>query len=114
MRDLVGYAGKIFERDVEVHDRGLSRAKLMRIVIRAQTGRGLRQGIKLRGNIPIVRCEHVVYPNYLIVMSRIDYLNGVEPHGAIGRVRKEQLDRVGKEHLVSKVYPAVGSHYRVD
>jgi hypothetical protein len=56
----------------------------------------------------------VVYPNYLIVMSRIDYLNGVEPHGAIGRVRKEQLDRVGKEHLVSKVYPAVGSHYRVD
>ena len=24
----------------------------------------------------------------------------------------EQLDRVGKEHLVSKVYPAVGSHYR--
>ena len=114
MRDLVGYAREIFERDVEVHDRGLSRAKLMRIVVRAQTGRGLRQGIKLRGNILIVRCQHVVCPNYLIVMSRIDGLNGVEPHGAIGRVRKEQLDRVGKEHLVSKVYPAVGSHCRVD
>jgi hypothetical protein len=36
MRDLVGYAGKILERDVEVHDRGLSPAKLMRIVVRAQ------------------------------------------------------------------------------
>src|SRR5208283_4247640 len=107
MSDLVGYAGKIFERDVEVHDRRLSRAKLMRIVVRAQTGRGLRQGIKLRGNILIVRCQHAVYPNYLIVMSRVDHLNGVEPHCALGRIGKEQLHRVSKEHLVSKVYPAV-------
>ena len=114
MRDLVGYAREIFERDVEVHDRGLSRAKLMGIVVRAQADKGLREGMKLRGNILILRCEYLVCPNYLIVTRRIDHLNRVDAHSAIGRVRREQLDRVGKEHLVSKVYPAVGSHYRVD
>src|SRR5208337_2612772 len=106
MRDLVGYAREIFERDVEVHDRGLSRAKLMGIVVRAQADKGLREGMKLRGNILILRCEYLVYPNYLTVTRRIDHLNRVDAHSAIGRVRRDQLGRVGKEHLVSKVYPA--------